>query len=514
MAQKTKKKSNDYTSLLDFYGRKNSINTASEADEEVSDIVDNEGEVNNIADVLKREQGPLFSRPNGNDEPGVAGFGNTANPARSSISNRNGGGSLDGLGKPIIPRPPLDVRQINASPAYDVPESSLPSFARGERSYPRATPMLGGINNIPPIRELLSNSEEQPLDSRYNDIVTRVTGTARGASPEYAQGSPEAKLAAAMANTNPAPRSMWKRLGASLLRGASQVQPGDAPETMLGKLIGNVIPGLVPSVDSKVQYEENLAKAEKQYARETAMEKNKQARVKADQDIKESNARIALQEQNNRILNQTRLDTVTKQRADQIMTALSKLPEDDAQRDALAKVLAGAPYNIQVGRNYGLLAKEEKEATQAAKTEAQSNKPLTEADLKRRAEATVKASYNWEEKARASTDARLDQIKANIRDTEFKGNVSSARREEYNKRVQAEYNRILQSNKDYSKAEYDRLLKAEMDRLRGTEASQATNKQASPGRSRGRARVPQSNAAKATDYRGVTITLPGVARKQ
>lgn len=507
--QKKRRSTEDYNSLLNLYSSKNTINTASDAKDEASDYVENDGGVNNISEVLRREQGQPFGRLGNTDNPGVAPLDSTDNRARSITSTLDGGGSLDGRGEASNNRTPFDIRHIQST----LPESSLPSFVREDYGYPESnTPMYGGMNAIPNIKTLLAPDEE-PAASHYGNIIAAAVNKAPGVDATFAPGSPEAKLSAALANTNPAPRSFWRRFAASLAEGASQVRAGDTPGSMLGKIVGNVIPGLIPGVDSHKQYEENKAKALEQYGIESGMRKNAEAAKKAEQDIKESNERIAAgastraaNAANAQILNQTRLDNVTKGRADQLMTALSKLPENDPQRDALAKVLASPPYNIDVGRNYGLLAKEEKEATQTAKTNAQATKPLTESDLRRKAEATVKASYDWQEKARASTDARLDQIKANIRDSEFKGKINIANRDEYNKRVQAEYNRILKANQDYSRAEYNKQVKAEMDRIRSNEPVTQTSTRVT------KTRVAPSNTAKGTNFAGVTIKLPGATK--
>jgi len=500
---KKRKKGREYNDFLKSYGNRNTIDTAVDANDEVTDLVDDNGNVNNIADVLRREQGQQFGRPTSSPERGLAPLDSSADAARSTSYPNKGVGSLDGLGGRRSTSSSLDPLGMQRSYSSE-PETSLPSFVDDSPRFAPVSPM-GGFGIQPNIRELLQEETHPAVSSKYDDLVTKVVGAAKGVDTSVTPGSPEAKLAAAMANTNPAPRSFWKRLGASLARGASQVQPGDAPETMLGRIIGNVVPGLVPSVDSQQQYKENVAKAEKTYARESAMLKNKQAAEAAAQNVRESQEKIkageatrAAQAQTQAILNQTRLDAATKGRAENIMTALSKLPSDDPQRDALAKLLSEPPYNIPVGRNHGLLASEEKEKAATAKA----TKPMSEAELKRKAEATVKASYDWEEKARSSTDARLDQIKANIRDAEYKGNVTTANRDEYNKRVQQEYNRILQSNRDFSRKEYNQLLKSEMDRIRGTE------KQATPAPSRvsrGAKVAPKTNY----DARSLTIRLPG-----
>lgn len=503
MPDRKRKKKGGVIGSQDQYKSQNTIDNRTEANDEVTDIVESEGNINNIAQVLRNNQGNQFSRPNVIPTPGVASYNSSAVPARTSTSINNGGGSLPRLGEAVLPRAPIDIQQMQRS-----------NFVEESPSYPAVSPLGSfGFNRFtPPISELLSNEQEASPDTRFEDLVTRVSSTAPGVdTASFEQGSPEARLRAAMANTNPAPRSLWRRLGDSLIRSAKQIGAGDSPESMLGKLIGNVIPGLVPSVDSRIQYDQNLERATRDYTRETALQKNEQARQKADLDIQETTERLktsavdrATKERTTNILNQTRLDNVTRQRAEAIMEGLSKLPEQDPQRDALAKILADPPYGIPVGRNYGLLAGEQKE-------QQQTNKPVSESDLKRRAETTIRASYNPEEKARASTDARRDEIARNVRDSEFGGKVTTANRDQYNRRVKEETQRILESNKAYSNAEYDKLLKAEMDRLRN-EASPASNKPASPASSRGRARVPASNKARATDYRGVTIKLPG-ARK-
>ena len=510
MAQTNKKKNkraSDYNDLLNLYSNRNTIDTASDAKDEASDMVSNDGNVNNISSVLRQQQGQPFGRPNSIDDPSIAPLDSSDDRGRSITSTLNGGGSLDGLGKTNIPRASLDVRQMRPG-TPQVPESSLPNFAQGEYSYsPSTTPMYGGINNIPPIKTLLA-PEEEGAASHYSNIIAAAVNKAPGVDATFAPGTPEAKLTAALANTNPAPRSFWRRLGASFAEGAARVKPGDSPGSMLGNIIGSVVPGLIPGVDSYKQAEENKRKALEDYQIESAARKNAQQYKESEADIEYKRATANLQNNNARVLNQTRLDNVTKGRADQIMTALSKLPENDPQRDALAKVLGSPPYSIDVGRNYGLLSKEEKEVTAGAKLQQQNNKPLTESDLRRKAEATVKGSYNWEEKARSSTDARMDQIKANIRDQEFGGNVSSSKRDDYNKRVQQEYNRILQSNKDYSKAEYEKQVSAEIDRLRGQQPSPA----ATTSTKRTRGKVPASNAASNTNFSGVTIRLPGVTK--
>lgn len=509
MPDRKRKKKGGVIGSSDSYGRENTIDNRAEANDEVTDIVDTSGNINNIAQTLRQRQGNEFSRPNVIPSGGLAPFNNTASPGGRSTSINTGVGSLDNLGKATIPRAPIDIQQTQRS-----------NFVEEAPSFPAVTPLgnFGFKTLTPPISELLAADQQASPDTRFEDLVTRVSSTAPGADPaSFESGSPEARLRAAMANTNPAPRSLWRRLGDSLIRSAKQIGAGDSPESMLGKLIGNVIPGLVPSVDSRIQYDQNVERATRDYTRETALKRNEQATRKADLDIQETTEKIrasatdrATKEKTQQILNQTRLDNVTRQRAENIMEGLSKLPENDPQRDALAKILADPPYGIPVGRNYGLLSKEEKEATQAAKD----NKPLSESDIKRRAEAAVRASYNPEEKARASTDARRDEIARNVRDGEFGGKITTSNRDAYNKRVKEEYERILASNKAFSQAEYDKLLKAEMDRLRGGATSQSNNVSpaaSSPRRNKG-ARVPASNKAQATDYRGVTLRLPGVKR--
>ncbi len=500
MAEKKRKKSTETNRLLGLYSNANIVNPSIQANDDAQEIVNSNGNVNNIASTLRANQGQPFSRLNNTDGQRVASMDNSDIRGGTITSNKYPGGSLDGEGETNKLTSSPDIRQ----------ENDIPTLVPRNNNATRVTPMYGGINSIPAIKDLLA-VDEIAVAPHYADVITRAVGKAPGVDPTFTPGSPEAKLAAAMANTNPAPRSMWKRLGATLLRGASQINQNDTPETMLGKIIGNVVPGLIPSVDSKEQYKQNVAKAQREYGIETTLQKNQQARIKGEQDIAETAQKLKTQEtdrvtkeQTTRILNQSRLDNVTRQRAENIMEGLSKLPENDPQRDALAKLLADPPYGIPVGRNYGLLSTEQKQEAQAAKD----NKPLSESDLKRRAEATVKASYNPEEKARASTDARRDSIAQQVRDNEFKGKVTEANRAEYNRRVKEEYERVLQSNKAYSNAEYDKLLKAEMDRLRGSNASPAAT---SPRRNKG-GKVQPSTNARSTDFRGVTIKLPGAKR--
>ncbi len=342
-------------------------------------------------------------------------------------------------------------------------------------------------------------------------VTPNVAAGAPNVATRSTEQTPEEKLLAAIANTNPSPQSFYKRLLTGLARGASTVTADDSPGSAFGKVAGNVIARAIPAVDSANLYQENVARAKERYAVESAARNQSLNRRKVESDIlNDQNKRAqdaadrAERKQQARLLDAARLRDDKRAEAKLRLDALKDLAEDSPQREALVQELR-EQYGINVDKSYGV-------------TQAKAPKELTEGDVAKRAESEVmnEIGASIEKIARDSTNNKPHIIAAReamqkVLNDPKASNVKKAQaRESYEKLYASE----LKTNIDYTKSDVESRIRRREGELRGMsrtagrsdisgrEASLDTTKAkptATTRQSRG-AKVQASPAAKQTNF--------------
>ena len=277
--------------------------------------------------------------------------------------------------------------------------------------------------------------------------------------------TPEEKLLATLANTNPAPQSIWRRLLAGAVRGASQVTAQDTGGSAFGKIAGNVIARAIPAVDSANQYEENKARAIERYRVESAAAQSKLNRRKTENDILNDaeQRRLNADDRAERkrqaaLLDAARLRDDKRAEAKLRLDALKDLAEDSPQRAQLVEELQRS-YGIAVDASYGL-------------SKAKTDTPISESDVRARATSEVmnEVGANVEKIARDSTNNKPQIISAReamqrVLNDPNASNVKKAQaREEFEKL----YANELKVNIDYTKSDVDKRIREREQQLRGT----------------------------------------------
>jgi hypothetical protein len=382
------------------------------------------------------------------------------------------------------------------NPAGDTPDTSLPSFARGyatsepfnlgfdAAALSKQAPMLfGGSVNINNVARAVLNEDNTPTQQ---ETVAKM--------------SPEEKLLATIANTNPTPNSLWKRLLVGAAQGASMVNPAsDNLGSAFGKILGGAVTRSIPAVDKANIYESNKAKAIEKYKLESGAANATLQRQRTQQDIANDQARITREVQDRArqartdALNQAdKLEDNKRAQAKQKLDTLEKMSPDDSNRAALVEELQRS-YGITVGQDYGTYDK----------AAARPEKPATESNLRKRAEAEVisELGATTEERARGATRNKLDaalkqQMPADLYSALTDPNAGQFSKASARKLANEIEDRMYKVDLDYTKSDFERRVASKMQELRGgvTQRKPATTKQATN-------KVPASNAAQATDFR-------------
>lgn len=330
-----------------------------------------------------------------------------------------------------------------------------------------------------------------PASQDTPSVTPNVAAGAPNVTTRSTEQTPEEKLLAAIANTNPSPQSFYKRLLTGLARGASTVTADDSPGSAFGKVAGNVIARAIPAVDSANLYQENVARAKERYAVESAARNQSLNRRKVESDIlNDQNKRAqdaadrAERKQQARLLDAARLRDDKRAEAKLRLDALKDLAEDSPQREAIAQELR-EQYGINVDKSYGV-------------TQAKAPKELTETDVARRAESEVmnEIGASIEKIARDSTNnkphiiAAREEMQRILNDPKASNVKKAQAREEYEKLYASE----LKTNIDYTKSDVESRIRKREGELRGTTKPAATTR-----RPRG-AKVQASPAAKQTNF--------------
>lgn len=277
------------------------------------------------------------------------------------------------LGKPVAIAPRRDVTSLSS------PVGSRTTTRRGFNIQDLGvTPpalLSGNVDAQQLARQLLSPMPEAtgneliaPLGTRFPQPVTEAPqGGILTQAETVAQITPEEKLLAIM-NTNPTPRSIWKRLAIGAVRGAAQIDPNrDTLGSAFGRIVGGTVAQAFPQVDIAQQREALRREGLERFKIESLQREARQKQEKAEADIREGKARIAesaarrveaAQARREAILNQVRDDKRTE--VTQLLSQLEKTPADDRLgRLRVAKQLKD-DYGVTVSERYG--EKEERPA--------------------------------------------------------------------------------------------------------------------------------------------------------
>lgn len=474
-------------------------------------------------DVFDSEDSETEDKSKQSTEPNK-NINNTSEIAQRRNNEELGGRLAQGLN--ISQAAP--VTQMSSSPSSylsnNTPRSSLPNFItesepqtmrqdlRGNIARPGVTfdstadmPQLSFANNdapaLPPFSFSLPDSvmRQAPMlfgrDIDMSKVAKSVLATPDAEMTQartVAAMSPEEKLLATLANTNPTPSSFWKRILAGVAQGAGQVTPNDTAGSAFGKILGSAVTRAIPAVDSANKYETNKARAIERYKLESAAEGAKLSRRKTEQDIRDNQARIKRDEDARARELRNDIDNKRGREADdaradrnQKLEILKALPEGDEQRDALAK-------ELNVSRNLGL--KETK------------GKETSEDQLRKRAETDVlnELGASTKERARGATANQLDaELRKLMPPDLYKAltdpNASSFKRTDAIKLKQEIEEQLFKVNLDYTDSDFQRRVSERIEQLRGSKRvtkSNNTKPQASN-------KVQASEKARGTDARTI-----------
>jgi len=296
----------------------------------------------------------------------------------SQLGNSGGEGVNSRVREGINRSPDVDLaRGQNVSPFEDSKDVTL-SARRGTSKELLTDPNSNLVTPNLRVPATATSSRVNPLlfgNANIRNITSELFPNAGGATPDINSmqpmtpgntikgGTPEDRVMEAIMNTNPSPQSAWKRVLTGLGRGLRE-SAGDIAEGnyggAFGKIASNVVLGAIPGVNSTTQYEQNKAHAIEKYKLEKMAEQGKLSREKTEADIRETNERLKLsqqqrqqQTQRDALLDAARLRDDKRAEADQRLKILEKLPANDPQRNELSRDLATL-YQLRVSPQYGL----------------------------------------------------------------------------------------------------------------------------------------------------------------
>lgn len=181
--------------------------------------------------------------------------------------------------------------------------------------------------------------------------------------------TPEGRLLGEIQNTNPHPRSIWKRIALGTARGAATIQPGEGLDTALGRLIGGAVAQSIPQVDSAQQYQQNKSRAIERYKIEdTARDQQQEQRSrqlqqqKLESDLKINQQKLEDTARERKLLNDARLRDDNRAEAKQLLDTLKELPADAIERYEHVKRLK--ELGVKVPANFGVDVPNKKEQAQ------------------------------------------------------------------------------------------------------------------------------------------------------
>lgn len=465
-----KSKLNSYISLafpesIDVYGDEDVNN-----DETKQPTNKPNKNINNTSEILKRQGEDSFNKQ-------LAGGPGLQDVARSS---------------PTMDSPTMDSQSSPSSPMGSSSMGNfgaLPPFAIGlPESVTKYNPMLfGGRADLSKVARAVISEPDAPNMPTQMDTVAKMT--------------PEEKLIASIANTNPTPSGFWKRLLVGAGQGARNVQPGDDLGTAFGKILGPAVTRAIPQVDSAAKYEENKAKALERYKLESGASNAKLQRSKVTQDIANDAARIKREEDERarriKLDTDAQLERVTdNQRAEAKLKldALQNMSETDKNRASAAKELADK-YGVKVGDDYGIEARR--------KTE----KETSETELRKLAETQVtrELGANTKERARGATANQLEaelktQMPPDLYAALTDPNAGTFKQIEARKMRQEIEERVNKRNVDYTESDFENRVVNKMEELRGGINARGSNKPVTKSNKQGSNKVPPSNEARSTNF--------------
>lgn len=462
------------------------------ADNERDNKAENKG-VNNLSDTLSKSNADTLSKQGAGGSPALPAPGVTQNVNSYGIPKSSLPSFIADspeLANSNAIQPNFARPGVSLNPAGDFPESSMPSFARG---YATSEPFNLGF-------DAASLSKQAPMmfggSVNINNVARAVLSEDNTPTQQatVAAMSPEEKLLATIANTNPTPNSLWKRLLVGVSQGAAMVNPReDNLGSAFGKILGGAVTRAIPAIDSANIYEQNKAKAIERYKLEAGAKGAELQRRAREQEIANDQARITREVQER--ARQARIDAMNqadklednkRAAAKQKLDTLEKMSPDDTNRGALIEELKQS-YGITVGADYGTY---DKAAARA------SDKQATETNLRKRAEAEVIAELGatTEERARGATKNKLDaalkqQMPADMYQALSDPNAGQFSRQAARKLANEIEDRMYKVDLDYTKSDFERRVSAKLQEYRGNPArtsnkpatKQATNKvQATP----------------------------------
>lgn len=474
------------------------------ADNERDNSTPNKG-VNNLSDTLSKSDAERANSA-------MAG-GSVTKPAPGVTQNVNS----YGLPKSSLPsfiadspelansnsiQPNFARPGVTLNPAGDFPESSMPSFARG---YATSEPFNLGF-------DAASLSKQAPMMFGNNVNISNVAravlseDNAPTQQATVAAMSPEEKLLATIANTNPTPNSLWKRLLVGVAQGASMVDANkDTFGSAFGKILGGAVTRSIPAIDSANIYEEKKAKALERYRLESGAKGAELQRRVKEQEIANDQARITREVQER--ARQARIDAMNqadklednkRAAAKQKLDTLEKMSPDDVNRGALIEELKQS-YGITVGADFGTYDKAAARAT---------DKQATETNLRKRAEAEVIAELGatTEERARGATKNKLDaalkqQMPADMYAALSDPNAGQFSRQAARKLANEIEDRMYKVDLDYTKSDFERRVSAKLQEYRGNPARTSSK----PATKQATSKVQATPRASNTDARTLTF---------
>jgi hypothetical protein len=431
--------------------------------------------------------------------------GNTSNPGITNTGNNlarlnRSSDSLNGaLGSATLPFPAVTQETNNPATTNfnDYANSNkviepVPPFSFSMPDIvSKQAPMLFGNADINKVSRAVLSTPDEGASS---------TSASSTSTSQRAQASltPEERLAATLANTNPTPSGFWKRLLVGASQGAARIQPGDDLGTAFGRILGPAVTRAIPAVDSASKYEENKARAIEKYKLEAGTRDaglkasrvqqdimNDAAKIKQAEDARRRQVKIDAENAVERLSDNRRAEAKLK------LDALEKMSEGDENRAALATELS-EKYGVKVGSDYGLEARKPKE------------KETSETDLRKRAESDVtrELGATTEERARGATANQLDaELKQRMPPDLYQAltdpNASRFKRIDAEKMRADIEKSVLQRNKDYTSSDYERRVASKMQELRG-----GTSRTKQPTTS-SKGKVQSSNTARTTNFRTI-----------
>jgi hypothetical protein len=355
------------------------------------------------------------------------------------------------------------------------------------------------------------------ISSKYNPMLfggnADINNVARAVLSEktptqqetVAAMTPEEKLMASIAATNPTPSGFWKRLLVGATSGAQQVNKDDNLGSAFGKILGTSVARAIPQVDSAMQYQENKARALDRYKLESGAASASLQRTRVNQDIANDKARndqlLADRQRQARIDAATQADKLEdnkRQEAKLKLDALETMGADDPNRKRAVTELK-VKYGIDVGEDYGIEKRKSKDAV------------TSEDQLRKRAESEITKELGATTEERATGAARNQlqaELKAKMPPDLYAAltdpNASSFKRTETLKLRNEIEDRLYKTNLVYTKSDFEKKVSDRIEQLRG--GPTARGKQGvTPKATKGNNKVPPSSKAQSTDARTITF---------